>query len=182
MINEFSQITGFSVDDLLGVSRKQSLAVARSVYWWLLYETGRTYQEIGQLCDRTHSAIINGVKNVRNGIKFKDARFCMLVNKVEQLKNDYMCQIERSVKVVAPKTVNDGEKTVRINAIDCDYCHGEGYHFHGGHSAKFKKSPDDPDYTPCPFCQGTGQLTAVVNVKFVPYGEVKQIKAYECEH
>lgn len=67
----------------------------------------------------------------------------------------------------------------RVIDLKCEMCNGEGYLFQGGWIGKFKKSQDDPDWKTCSICKGTGKLQAEVCVKWLPYGEVIELKGNE---
>lgn len=65
MITEFSTLSGVSVEELLGRSRKAEIVTARQLYWKLLHdELDYSFVRIAQLNERDHSTVSQGVRHV----------------------------------------------------------------------------------------------------------------------
>ncbi len=87
MILEFSERTGFSVDEILGTSRKKELAAVRQLYWKLLREAGEfSYSEIAALSDRSHATVLHGVRVPTERIEVRDELVLPMWEKVKDLQ------------------------------------------------------------------------------------------------
>lgn len=90
MILEFSERTGFSVDEILGTSRRQEVVAARQLYWKLLREAGGfSYSEIAALSDRSHATVLHGVRVATERIEVRDKLVLPMWEKVKDLQYDY---------------------------------------------------------------------------------------------
>ncbi|NDW19287.1 hypothetical protein D0T53_10220 [Dysgonomonas sp. 216] len=66
---EFSQKVGIPEDEIKGRSRKESIAIARELYWLYLYKNGKGYRKISQLDGRKPETILSGIRTIRNLIE-----------------------------------------------------------------------------------------------------------------
>lgn len=77
-----------------------------------------------------------------------------------------MSERQNGVLITAPLFGTGKEKPEEFTGYSCGLCQGNGWFL-------------DPDIVnervkkPCPSCGGTGQVKAIVNVEWVPDGEVK---------
>jgi len=177
MINEFSELTGISVDAILGRSRKKNIALHRAVYWRLLHDVGYSYSEIGRLNDRTHAAVMSAVKMVNDALSVGIVEIKEIVNKTKYLKNKYMLTVRMSIDLEAPDkpvsvTQEDQIQSHTLSAMKCACCNGAGWFYQGGYMKKFKQDLNAPNWTKCRVCKGTGKVKAVVSVNWLPDGDV----------
>lgn len=89
MISEFSRMIGFSVDEILGESRKQEIVAARQLYWKVLRDAGFTFEEIASLCGMSHATVIHGVRVATERIEIADSITMGVWNKVREIAYDY---------------------------------------------------------------------------------------------
>lgn len=85
MIIEFAERTGFSVDDILGESRKMELVAARQLYWMLLRKNGFSLMDIARITDFNHANIKHGIRVATERIEIKDAVTCAVWEKVKDI-------------------------------------------------------------------------------------------------
>ena len=88
MINKFANIIGVSVDDLIGRSRKRSISEARQLYWWMLFQTGMSCQEIAKVSNRDRTTIYPAIKKVDFLLRCEDRILVEMYNKVKKLNHD----------------------------------------------------------------------------------------------
>ncbi|MCL2651158.1 MAG: hypothetical protein FWD60_09080, partial [Candidatus Azobacteroides sp.] len=74
MITELSKAVCIPELLILGRDKRQDIADARELYWFILKNNGFGWSEIARLCDRTHGAIISGVKRITRLLEAKDAK------------------------------------------------------------------------------------------------------------
>ncbi|MDR2002134.1 MAG: hypothetical protein LBQ74_03815 [Prevotella sp.] len=176
MINEFSEITGVSVDAILGRSRKENVAIYRAVYWWLLREAGFLYPEIGRMNGRSHSAIYTAVKGILDGLSVGDKQIKTIVDKTKHLKYKYMSNINRSVHISAPSKSYDLQKeTFIFENIKCEYCNGEGGFVRNEASYSYDPAKGI-EFIPCKVCKGAKKVKAIVSVVWEPDGDIIDTK------
>lgn len=177
MITEFSKITGVPVADLLGTSRKSPLKDYRHVYWWLLNHTGFSCVRIARMNERTNATVSKALSLVKAQIQQNDKVIAGIFEKVKPLLDSIkyektMSALKQIIELAIP-TNPDARKSVVSGAVnDCSVCHGKGYHYSGDYMRKYKKDLNDPDYTHCPVCGGTGKIKATVTVNWSSVGEV----------
>jgi hypothetical protein len=73
---------------------------------------------------------------------------------------------QQQILLIMPTALASLEKFT-YRGYECNHCAGRGYYDHSGWMEKFKQNPDDPDWTSCKICNGTGRLIAEVTVKWV---------------
>ncbi|WP_416349488.1 helix-turn-helix domain-containing protein [Proteiniphilum sp.] len=87
MICDVSVRTGMHVDDILGRSRIQDIALVRQLYWKLLrMKKSYSFKTIGRLCERNHSTIVNGIKHVDSLLEINDEYAVKMWNKVKDIE------------------------------------------------------------------------------------------------
>lgn len=86
MITEFARLVGLKEEDILGKSRKKKFSEPRQMYWYLLYESGFSYETIGMLNERDRTTIYWSVQKISFLLKEKDAVFTEMYNKVKHIK------------------------------------------------------------------------------------------------
>lgn len=86
MIVEFAKRTGISMEKLLGKSRRREIVEARQLYWYLLFQEGFSYQEIGELNGRVRSTIYFAVQKVEFLLQENDPVFSQMYDKVTDLR------------------------------------------------------------------------------------------------
>ena len=74
LIKILSEACGYSYDQIIGLSRKGDLPIARQVIWKTLCRRGSSYAEIGRIFGRGHSCIIHGIKHVNDLLSIGDKR------------------------------------------------------------------------------------------------------------
>lgn len=180
MITEFSKITGYSVDDLLGHSRRQALADHRHVYWWVLYRSGYSCAEIARLNERTHANTSRAIKRIDSLLMLNDKVIVAILDKIkpliENIKDEkIMSAIKQFIELSQPTTANSARSVVSGSVDSCNTCHGKGYIYQGGYIKKFKKDLNEPDYNYCSVCGGTGKMKAVVTVTWECAGDIVEL-------
>ncbi|MEA5061842.1 MAG: hypothetical protein VB054_00720 [Petrimonas sp.] len=85
MIVEFSNKTGFSVEDILGGSRKMELVAARQLYWKLLRKNGFSLLEIANITGFGHANVTHGIRVASERLEIKDAVTCSIWEKVKDI-------------------------------------------------------------------------------------------------
>jgi hypothetical protein len=167
MIEEYCKLTGISAEDILGRCRRVDIAIARAMYWRLLYNAGYTYSEIGRMNDRTHATVLQAVAMANGCLYMRDKRFIDIYQKTKHLTNKYMSGIDRKIQLLPPITASDSKvEEFEVTGIRCEHCNGRG-HFTVD-SRDYKYDPEIGEVTlPCPFCADTGRLKAVVRIEWV---------------
>ena len=85
MITEFSKAV--CVPELMILSRHRgTISDIREVYWLLLFENGFNYCEIGRLCERTHAAVLSGIKRVKGLLEKGDEKITKLYELTKNIK------------------------------------------------------------------------------------------------
>lgn len=139
MITEFCTILGVSESDILGRSRINETSIARHIYFWLMYQSGYSYSEIGRLNGRTHATILNSVKAVNSAIEVQDKTVLDMWDKVKDLR--------ASKTDITPKEVRN---------FCCPNCNGRGK------VIVFEDylGLEPPEYGDCEVCEGVGTFEA----------------------
>ena len=86
MIIEFARMAGYSVDVILGDSRKKEIVAARQLYWKLLRENGFSLEQIANLSGYSHSNVLQGIRVANERLEVKDKTACAMWNKVKNVK------------------------------------------------------------------------------------------------
>jgi hypothetical protein len=84
MITEFSQIVCVPELEILEGGRKVS--ELRQLYWYILYQNGFGYSEIGRLCEKHHATVLFGVNRIVGLLSVKDLKVTALYEKVKHIK------------------------------------------------------------------------------------------------
>lgn len=74
---------GFSVEDILGRSKKQPLASVRMLAVYLARE-GRTLEQLGELFKRTHTNCMHSCKSISQRIETEDVQTLELFGKLKK--------------------------------------------------------------------------------------------------
>lgn len=85
MILDFAARTGYTVEDILGESRKQELVAARQLYWKLLRHHGFSIEEIARLSDFNHATVLHGVRVATERLEVGDKIACEAWEKVKDV-------------------------------------------------------------------------------------------------
>ena len=86
MITEFSAKTGISVEDILGRRRTARIAEAREMYYYVLLLNGFPVTEIARLTERSHCAVISGIKRIKSLLDSNDMAAARLLYPVKDIK------------------------------------------------------------------------------------------------
>jgi chromosomal replication initiation ATPase DnaA len=79
IINEASTLSGVPVSEILGKKRTEEVSEVRQFVYWRAYREGHTYSSIDRVLGRSHSAVINGVKQFYNRIETSQTRLSIKV-------------------------------------------------------------------------------------------------------
>lgn len=140
MIKEFCKILKINESDVLGHSRTNGLAIARHIYFWLLYQSGYTYPEIGRLNGRTHATVLRSVRLVDDALNVVDRQIVDMWFKVKDLR--------------ASKT--EISQHVLLRMFCCPCCSGTGK------VVIFEDylGLEPPESDICEVCEGKGEVLA----------------------
>lgn len=146
MVTEFCKILGVKENVILGRSRINSTAIARHVYFWLMYQSGYTYSEIGRLNGRSHATILNSVNVVNDAIEVKDPQMMEVWDKVKHLR--------------ASKT--PASENLELRPFCCPNCNGSGK------VVVFEDwlGLEPPELDTCEVCEGEGKILARKIVRY----------------
>ena len=78
MITEFSKAVCIPELVILDRDKRQDIADARELYWFILQKNGFSRSEIARLCNRTYATVISGVRRVNRLLEAKDAKMIRL--------------------------------------------------------------------------------------------------------
>lgn len=86
MINEFTELSGVTLEELFCDSRSPRIVCARQLYWKLLKEKGRlTYRDIKGKSNRDMATISEGLKRVNGLLDTGDELATSMWDKVKHL-------------------------------------------------------------------------------------------------
>lgn len=73
---------------------------------------------------------------------------------------------EQSTISISPIECGTGKENFEFGGYRCGYCHGAGWTWNPDITIEASK-------VTCPHCHGTGKVKALVEVKWVPDGEIR---------
>ena len=88
MITTISTKTGISEEMILGKTRIYVVVTVRQLYYKLLREKmGYPFARIGELCNRDHSTIVNGLKHVNDLLEVGDGYAVSMWDKMKGIES-----------------------------------------------------------------------------------------------
>lgn len=163
MITEFSKITGFSVAEILGESRKADLVTARHIYWLLMTKSGYSMNEVACLNNRVHATIHIALLRIKDLLDIKDYETINIYNKTKHLIQSRMSTFNNTITLIRPSLYDAEGKAHEefiLDHFDCPRCNGLGYIYVGSYN-----EVEDKDST-CPICRGAKKIKAIVNIEW----------------
>ena len=87
IINRIYTVTGYTIDDLRGESRKEELVLVRHYCMFLLRKKARLiWKQIGVMLNRDHSTAMHGYNKICNLFDSKDRKLHELIERYHNLK------------------------------------------------------------------------------------------------
>lgn len=161
MITEFSKITGFSVAEILGESRKADLVTARHIYWLLMLKSGYSMSDTARLNNKGYATIHIALSRINGLLDVKDFETIDIYNKTKHLIQSSMSEITNTITLTRPSlydTEGKAHEEFILDHFDCPRCNGLGYIYVGSYN-----EIENKDST-CPICKGAKKIKAIVNI------------------
>ena len=79
-----AQLCGYSFDDVVGRSKRERLSIVRQLIWRMLYQSGMSYGQIGEMFGRSHVSVLYGVNRVEDMVSIGDRLTVELSRKVDE--------------------------------------------------------------------------------------------------
>lgn len=163
MITEFSKITGFSVAEILGESRKADLVTARHIYWLLMLKSGYSMTDIARLNNKGYATIHIALSRTNGLLDVRDFDAVDIFNKTKHLIQSSMSTFNNTITLIRPSLYDAEGKAHEefiLDHFDCPRCNGLGYIYVGSYN-----EVEDKDST-CPICRGAKKIKAIVNIEW----------------
>ena len=137
---------------------------ARQLLWLHLKRKGYTLAHIGQMCNRTHGAISEGIRRVCGLLEAGD---CMVVEWDKKINR--MSEKKNMIEIKPPALLNcDGfAERYAVGGFECPYCDGRREFVHETGRNEYKR-------TKCEVCSGKGKIKADIVVRWTPDGDVER--------
>ena len=104
-------------DGLITKSRYRTFLDRRSYLYAMLHKEGMSLVEIGQLFDKTHATIINGIRNHYAYTRYKDELYLYNIQEYIQIFNNSKKLEEDMLEKVEPKYT---ESQLIEDILNCD--------------------------------------------------------------
>ena len=94
IIDTVSTVTGITVQEIKGTSRKREIVIARQVAVYVIHQKyfgkgyGVTWQRLGKSVCRDHSTAIHSVKTVKDAIDAKTKDLTLILNRTVEMMGE----------------------------------------------------------------------------------------------